>query len=106
MFVRRFTTFVGAAAAASSLGLAALASAATAGAGTVDDTFISVITDQGIEPPSAGEAISVAHDVCTVIDDGGDLVDAISVRLRLHRTGLRRLGVLRRRVYRQLLPGA
>ena len=78
MFVRRVTTFVGAAAAATGLGLAVLASAATAGAGTVDDTFISVITDQGIEPPSVGEAISVAHDVCAVIDDGGDLVDAIS----------------------------
>ena len=78
MFVRRLTTFVGAAAAATGLGLAALASAATAGATVADDTFITVITEQGIEPPSAEEAIGVAHDVCMVIDDGGDLFDAIS----------------------------
>ena len=78
MFVRRIATFVGTAAAATGLGLAALASAATAGATVADDTFITVITDQGIEPPSTEEAIGVAHDVCAVIDDGGDLVDAIT----------------------------
>jgi hypothetical protein len=78
MFVRRLTAFAGAAAAATGLGLAVLASAGPAGASTVDDTFLSVISDQGIEPPSAQEAIDVAHEVCWVIDDGGDLVDAIS----------------------------
>jgi Protein of unknown function (DUF732) len=77
MIVRRFATFAGTAAVATGLGLAALASAGAAGASTVDDTFITVISDQGIEPPSAEEAIGVAHDVCTVIDDGGDLSDAI-----------------------------
>jgi hypothetical protein len=78
MFVRPFATFVGTAAAAAALGLAALASAGTAGASTVDDVFITVISDQGIEPPSAEDAIGVAHDVCVVIDEGGTLVDAIS----------------------------
>lgn len=78
MFVRRVATFVGTAAAAAGLGLAALASAATAGASSADDTFITVISEEGIEPPSAEEAIGVAHDVCAVIDDGGDLFDAIT----------------------------
>lgn len=74
----RITTFVGTAAATAALGLAAFASVGVASAGTVDDTFISVITEQGIEPPSAKEAIGVAHDVCVVFDNGGDLVDAVS----------------------------
>jgi hypothetical protein len=74
----RLTTFIGTAAAASALGLAALTSAGVASASTVDDTFISVISDQGIQPPSTREAIGVAHDVCTVLDKGGDLVDAVS----------------------------
>jgi Protein of unknown function (DUF732) len=78
MLARRITILVGAATAATGIGLAALASAATAGATVADDTFITVITDQGIEPPSADEAISVAYDVCAVIDDGGDLLDAIT----------------------------
>jgi hypothetical protein len=74
----RITTFVGTAAATAALGLAAFASAAVASAGTVDDTFITVITEQGIEPPSAKEAVGVAHDVCVVFDNGGDLLDAVS----------------------------
>ena len=74
----RITTFVGTAAATAALGLAAFASTGVASAGTVDDTFITVITEQGIEPPSAKEAIGVAHDVCVVFDEGGDLLDAVS----------------------------
>jgi uncharacterized protein DUF732 len=74
----RFTTFVGSAAATAALGLAAFASAGVASAGSVDDTFITVITAQGIKPPSTKEAIGVAHDVCTVLDEGGDLVDAVT----------------------------
>ena len=49
-----------------------------ASASTVDDTFISVISDEGIEAPSAKEAIGVAEDVCTILDKGGDLLDAVS----------------------------
>jgi Protein of unknown function (DUF732) len=78
MFVRRLTAFAGAAAAATALGLAALASAATAGATVTDDTFITVISEEGIEAPSAQDAISVAHEVCMVFDDGGDLLDAVT----------------------------
>jgi hypothetical protein len=75
----RITAFVGTAVAASALGLAALSSAGAASAATsADDTFISVISDQGIKPPSAKEAIGVAHDVCVVMNKGGDLVDAVS----------------------------
>jgi hypothetical protein len=74
----RITTFVGTAAATAALGLAAFASTGVASAGTVDDTFITVITEQGIEPPSAKEAVGVAHDVCVVFDNGGDLLDAVS----------------------------
>jgi Protein of unknown function (DUF732) len=75
----RITTLVGTAVAASALGVAALASTGVASAATsVDDTFISVITDEGIKPPSAKEAIGVAHNVCVVLDKGGDLVEAVS----------------------------
>jgi hypothetical protein len=74
----RLTALIGTAAAASALGLAALTSTGVASASTIDDTFITVITDEGIQPPSTREAISVAHDVCTVLNEGGDLVDAVS----------------------------
>ena len=76
--LRRLTAVVGAAAVASTLGLAAIASAGTAAASAIDDVFIDVITEEGIQPPSAEEAIGVAHDVCSVIDGGGDLYVAIS----------------------------
>lgn len=64
-------------AAAGALGVAAVVSAGAATADTVDDTFIDVITEQGIQPPSSAEAIGVAYDVCSVVDGGGDLNDAI-----------------------------
>ena len=76
--LRHFTAFVGTAAAASAFGLAALVSAGTASASAIDDTFMSVLEDEGIEAPSTREAISVAHDVCGVIEEGGDLVDAVT----------------------------
>jgi hypothetical protein len=76
--MNRLTTIIGTAVATSALGLAALASTGVASASTVDDTFISVITDEGIKAPSAKEAIGVAEDVCSILDDGGDLLDAVS----------------------------
>jgi hypothetical protein len=76
--LRHFTAFFGAAAVASTLGLAALASAGVASAGSLDDTFVSVLRDEGIVPPSAKEAISTAHAVCAVCDDGLSLIDAVS----------------------------
>jgi hypothetical protein len=77
--LRHFTAFVGATAVASTLGLAALASAGVASAGTIDDdTFVSVLRDEGIVPPSKKEAIVTAHAVCAVFDDGLSLVDAVS----------------------------
>lgn len=69
---------VAVAAAVGALGIAAVATAGAAAANTVDDTFIEVITQQGIQPPSNKEAISVAHDACAVIDRGGDLSGAIN----------------------------
>ena len=76
--MNRLTTIIGTAVATSALGLAALASTGVASASTVDDTFISVITDEGIKAPSAKEAIGVAEDVCSILDNGGDLLDAVS----------------------------
>ncbi|MGE2722895.1 DUF732 domain-containing protein [Mycolicibacterium celeriflavum] len=66
------------AAAVGALGIAAFATAGTAAANTVDDTFIEVINQQGIQPPSSAEAISVAHDACAVIDGGGDIAAAVN----------------------------
>ena len=76
--LRHLTAFVGAAAVASTLGLAALATAGVASAGSVDDTFISVLRDEGIVPASTKEAISTAHAVCAVFDDGLSLIDGVS----------------------------
>ncbi len=75
--LRHLTAFIGTAAAASALGLAALVSAGTAGATSTDDIFVSVLEDEGIQAPSTAEAVSTAHDVCAVFDDGGDLYDAV-----------------------------
>ena len=75
---RKFAAFIGTAAAASALGLAALVGAGAAGATSLDDTFISVLADEGIEAPSTAEAVSTALDVCGLFDDGGDLYDAVS----------------------------
>jgi Protein of unknown function (DUF732) len=76
--LRHFTAFVGAAAVASTLGLAALASAGVASASSADDTFVSVLRDEGIVAPSAREAISTGHAVCAVFDEGLSLLDAVS----------------------------
>jgi Protein of unknown function (DUF732) len=78
--LRHLTTFVGTAAAGTAFGLAALVTAGTAGATVItpiDDTFISVISDAGIEPPSVEEAIAVANDVCLNLDSGATLVDSV-----------------------------
>lgn len=74
------------AAAVGALGIAAVVTAGAAAANTVDDTFIDVLNQQGIQPPSDSEAISVARDACAVIDGGGDLaaaVDAVSSTTKL-----------------------
>ena len=75
--LNRFLTFFGIAAIATGLCQAALAGAPTASASSVDDLFINAITAQGIEPPSSKEAISTAHNVCAMLDDGSGLADTI-----------------------------
>jgi hypothetical protein len=74
---RHLTAVIAAAAAASSLGIAALVSTGSAGATTTDDMFVSVLEDEGIQPPSTAEAVSLALDVCTMFDDGQSLYDAV-----------------------------
>ena len=69
--------FIGAAAIASTLGIAALVSAGAAGATNTDDMFVSVLADQGIQPPSTQEAVSLAADVCKMFDKGQSLYDAV-----------------------------
>jgi hypothetical protein len=76
--LRHLTAFIGTAAAASALGLAALVSAGTAGAMSADDIFMSVLADEGIVAPSTEEAVSVALDVCTMFDHGQSLYDAVN----------------------------
>jgi len=76
--LRHLTAILTTAAGASAIGLAALFTAGTAGATSTDDMFVGVLADEGIEAPSTAEAVSVAFDVCTVFDDGGDLYDAVN----------------------------
>jgi hypothetical protein len=74
---RHLTALIGAAAVASTLGIAALVSAGAAGATNTDDMFVSVLADQGIQPPSTQEAVSLAADVCKMFDKGQSLYDAV-----------------------------
>jgi hypothetical protein len=70
------TKFVGTAIVAGALGLAALATAGTAGAvSSADDTFLTEISTEGIAYDSPKAAISAAHDVCIALDEGADPVD-------------------------------
>ncbi len=72
----RVTKFAATAIAATGLGLAALAGAGTASALTsVDDEFLSAISDEGIAYDSPRVAISNAQYVCGAIDDGADPLD-------------------------------
>jgi Protein of unknown function (DUF732) len=77
MFARNAVTkLAGTAVVAGALGLAALATAGTAGAmSSVDDTFLTEISAEGISYDSTKEVISVAHDVCFALDEGADPVD-------------------------------
>ena len=72
----RFTKFAGTALVAGALGLAAVATAGTAGAlSSVDDTFLTEISAEGISYDSPKDAIYAAHDVCFALDEGADPVD-------------------------------
>ncbi len=72
----RFRTFAGTAIVAGALGLAAVATAGTAGAlSSVDDRFLNKISAEGIGYDSSKDAIFAAHDLCSALDDGADPVD-------------------------------
>jgi hypothetical protein len=72
----RFTKFAGTALVAGALGLAAVATAGTAGAiSSTDDTFLREISAEGITYDSPRAAIVAAHHVCFAIEDGADPVD-------------------------------
>jgi Protein of unknown function (DUF732) len=71
MFTRRFTASAARTTlTAAALGLAALGFAGTAGASSVDDTFLAQLQADGIVPPSPARAISDAHAVCKALDQG------------------------------------
>jgi uncharacterized protein DUF732 len=72
----RFATFAGTALVAGALGLAAVATAGTAGAvSSTDDAFLTEISAEGISYDTPKAAISNAHYVCSALDDGADPVD-------------------------------
>jgi hypothetical protein len=72
----RFAKFAATALVAGGLGLAAVATAGTAGAiSSADDTFLAEITAEGIAYDSPKDAIYAGHDVCFAIDEGADPVD-------------------------------
>lgn len=72
----RVATFAATAIAATGLGLAAFTGAGTASAfSSVDDEFLSNISDEGISYDSAATAVSNARYVCNSIDDGADPLD-------------------------------
>lgn len=72
----RLTKFAGTAIVAGVLGLAAVAAAGIASAlSSVDDTFLTEISAEGITYDSPKDAIYVAHEVCFALDEGADPVD-------------------------------
>ena len=72
----RITKFAGTTLVAGALGLAAVATAGTAGAlSSTDDAFLTEITSEGISYDTPKAAISNAHYVCSALDDGADPVD-------------------------------
>jgi hypothetical protein len=75
---RHLTAFIGAAAVASTLGIAALVSAGAAGASTLDDAFVGALSEHGIQAPSTEEAVSLASDVCSMFDKGQSVTSAVS----------------------------
>src|SRR5262245_510360 len=77
----RFTKFAGTAVAATGLGLAALATAGTASAASVDDAFLADIRSAGIVYDSPQGAIANAHAVCHALADGHSGVDVGNVIL-------------------------
>jgi len=78
-FSRRFSRSVaGTTLAAATLGMAALITAGTAGAGSVDDAFIAQLDKDGIMPPSSGVAVKDAHSVCGALDNGYSSQDVIN----------------------------
>jgi hypothetical protein len=78
-FSRRFSRSVaGTTLAAATLGVAALITAGTAGAGSVDDAFIAQLDKDGIMPPSSGVALKDAHSVCGALDNGYSSQDVIN----------------------------
>jgi len=72
----RLTKFAGTALVAGALGLAAVATAGTAGAlRSTDDAFLTDISSEGISYDTPKAAISNAHYVCSALDDGAAPVD-------------------------------
>ncbi|HTI78345.1 MAG TPA: DUF732 domain-containing protein [Mycobacterium sp.] len=72
----RLTKFAGTALVAGALGLAAVATAGTAGAvSSTDDSFLTEISSEGISYDSPKAAIQNAHAVCSALDNGADPVD-------------------------------
>jgi hypothetical protein len=70
-FTRRFSKSVaGTSLAAATLGITALITTGTAGAGSVDDGFIAQLGKDGITPPSSAVAVKDAHSVCNALDNG------------------------------------
>ncbi|MFG1930920.1 DUF732 domain-containing protein [Mycobacterium sp. NPDC048908] len=70
------STFAGAALVAAAFGLAAVATAGSAGAvSSTDHTFVTRISDEGISYDSPKAAIQTAHSVCRALDGGADPVD-------------------------------
>jgi len=72
----RLTKFAGTALVAGAFGLAAVATAGTAGAvSSTDDAFLTEISSEGISYDAPKAAIKNAHYVCSALDDGADPVD-------------------------------
>ncbi|WP_156685777.1 DUF732 domain-containing protein [Mycobacterium sp. Marseille-P9652] len=78
MFARRITSaLAGTTLAASAFGVAVFL-AGTAGASSVDESFLAQLNADGITPPSASAAVSEAHAVCKALDAGYSSKDVIN----------------------------
>ena len=74
MFAHKIAKLAGTALVAGTFGLAAVATAGTAGAlSSADNQFLADIESEGIGYDSPTAAIADAHDVCSQLDDGASV---------------------------------
>jgi hypothetical protein len=81
MFTRFTASLAGTTLTAAALGLAIFGFAGTANAASVDDQFIAQLKADGITTNNPAKAVSLAHNVCSSLDEGHsskEVIDSVA----------------------------